>query len=491
MPRAGSILQRLARRVTGAPERQSFAGRVFARGARIVRAAVDAARTTDQNRRHWAMADGLGPNAALSPEVRRTVRERARYETTNNSYARGIVRTQANDVVGTGPRLQLLTEDPELNTRVEAEFGRWAAAIGLAEKLRLIHQAKVVDGESFAQLITNPRVGHPVTVDVQPIEADQVASPLGAKPADREVDGILFDEAWNPISYRVLDQHPGESLAAMPSSHEVPADRMLHLFRADRAGQRRGLCEIAPSLPLFAQLRRFTVAVLAAAETAARFAGVVQTDAPADGAEEVEPLDAIELEPNMLLTLPAGWKMGQVEAQQPTTTYGQFKAEIINEAARCLNMPYNVAAGNSARYNYASGRLDHQTYHKAIDIERQDLERAVLDRVLREWLREARIALNLDGLGVDSMLVPHAWFWPGREHVDPAKEATAQATRLASHTTTLAAEFARQGLDWEAALRQRAKELDLMRELGLPVAVAVGADEEDEEDEEEVSDAAA
>jgi capsid protein len=51
--------------------------------------------------------------------------------------------------------------------------------------------------------------------------------------------------------------------------------------------------------------------------------------------------------------------------------------------------------------------------------------------------------------------------------VDPAKEANAQATRLASHTTTLADEYARRGQDWETQLRQRAKEIALMQELGL------------------------
>ena len=38
-----------------------------------------------------------------------------------------------------------------------------------------------------------------------------------------------------------------------------------------------------PALPLFAQLRRFTLAVLSAAETAADFAGILYTDAPANG----------------------------------------------------------------------------------------------------------------------------------------------------------------------------------------------------------------
>ena len=38
---------------------------------------------------------------------------------------------------------------------------------------------------------------------------------------------------------------------------------------SDRPGQARGIPDITPALPLFAQLRRFTLAVLAAAETAA------------------------------------------------------------------------------------------------------------------------------------------------------------------------------------------------------------------------------
>ena len=73
---------------------------------------------------------------------------------------------------------------------------------------------------------------------------------------------------------------------------------------------------------------------------------------------------------------------------------------------------------------------------------------------------------------------------PKGEHVDPAKEANAQATRLANHTTTLAQEYARQGRDWEEALQQRAKELALMRQLGLTAAEAQPTEQEgDNEDE--------
>ena len=48
------------------------------------------------------------------------------------------------------------------------------------------------------------------------------------------------------------------------------------------------------------ELRRFTVAVLAAAETAADFAGILYTDAPAGG--EADAAEPIELEKRALLS---------------------------------------------------------------------------------------------------------------------------------------------------------------------------------------------
>ncbi len=146
--------------------------------------------------------------------------------------------------------------------------------------------------------------------------------------------------------------------------------------------------------------------------------------------------------------------------------------------------PFNVAAGNSSGYNYASGRLDHQTYFKAIRVDQAHLECVVLDRILAAWLDEAALIPGFlpAGLGLIGDW-PHQWFWDGQEHVDPAKEASAQATRLANHTTTLAHEYARQGRDWEEALRQRAKEIALMQELGLTPAQTqpTPADQNEEE----------
>ena len=447
------------------------------RPIRVVRARYDAAATTEDNRRHWANADGLSANATNSPEVRRVLRNRARYEVANNSYARGIVSTLANDVIGTGPRLQMLTPDAVANRFVEREFVSWSHAVRLAEKLRTMRVARAEDGEAFGILTNNERLDTPVTLDVKLVEADQVTTPEMTYEQPNAIDGIVFDDFGNPAEYHVLRYHPGDARMAFDWTVErLPARAMVHYFRCDRPGQCRGIPDITPALPLFAQLRRFTLAVLAAAETAADFAGILYTDAPANGeADAAEPFESIELEKRALLTMPGGWKMSQMQAEQPATTYGEFKREILNEIARCLNMPYNVAACNSSSYNYASGRLDHQVYYKSIRVEQSQLALTVLDRIFSSWLDEAvliegYLPASLRTLDAD---LSHQWMWDGNDHVDPQKEANSQATRLTNHTTTLAHEYARQGRDWEAELRQRAKELELMAELGLTVAAVV------------------
>ena len=312
-------------------------------------AKYDAAQTTRENIRHWVMADGLSADAAANSDVRKKLRERARYEVANNSYAKGIVLTLANDCVGTGPRLQVLTADTELNRLIETAFSQWAHAVGLAAKLRTMRMAKSTDGETFGVLTGNHALSGPVKLDVQLVEADRVTTPYLRLMDNNTIDGIELDGFGSPARYSVLRHHPGDLRLAINDFDIIDADAVIHWYRGDRPGQHRGVPEITPALPLFAQLRRYTLAVLGAAETAADFAAVLFTDAPANGeAASVEPMDIIDLEKRMATVLPDGWKLGQIKAEQPATSYAEFKKEILNEIARCLNLPYNIASYTQA-----------------------------------------------------------------------------------------------------------------------------------------------
>lgn len=458
--------------------------------ARSIVAEYDAARTTTDNSRHWANADALSADEANSPFVRHALRNRARYEAQeNNSYAKGMCLTLANDTIGTGPRLQMLTRDRDVNQQIERRWESWARKIQLASKLRTMRLAKAIDGETFAMMVTNERVDNPVQLDVVPIEAEQISTPRSMI-GRNAVDGIEFDRFGNPTIYHLLKQHPGGSAMMSTADFDpIPASSMLHMYRRDRPGQHRGIPEITPALPLFAQLRRFTLATIAAAETAAEFAAVMRSTGPAiEDPADVDAMQAIEIEMRSMLSLPKGWDISQLKAEHPSTTYEMFRNAILNEIARCLNMPFNIAAGNSAGYNFASGRLDHQMYFKSIDVERSEWVLFLLDRLLSAWFDEAAMVAGVipDGLGAVSEL-PHTWHWDGREHVDPVKEANAQGTRLANGTTTIPAEYAREGKDWEVEQERQAEALGIAVEdlRALQVKKLYGSGPAASEEEEE------
>jgi lambda family phage portal protein len=442
------------------------------RPGRIIRARFDAAQTTHDNKRHWAAADYLSADMEASPEVRQTLRTRSRYEVANNSYAKGLVQMLANDCIGTGPRLQMLTQDEDFNDEIEVEFMMWAEAVKLPSKLRTMRMARCQDGEAFAVMSTNPKIRHEVKLDLMLIEADRICSDLIWLPDDRLVDGISFDDWGNPAAYRVMKYHPGDMRYAIGEEAViVPADYMLHIFRQDRPGLHRGVPELTAALPLFAQLRRYNLAVLSAAEAAADFAAILYTDAPANGeSEEVEPMDIIPLERNMMLTAPAGWKLDQLDPKQPASSHAEFVKVILSEIARCVCSTYGSVAGDFSGFNYASGRLDNQIYHKSILVDRGFWQSEILNRVFELWIREYLLARPFAAGSCTRLprCPRHTWFWDGFPHVDPNKEATAQEKRLNNHTTTLAAECARDGHDYMSVLHQRSKELRLMRELKIP-----------------------
>jgi len=428
-----------------------------------LKARYDASADPDGMRRWWANADALSADAANSAEVRRKLRMRARYEVANNSYAKGIVLTLANYIIGTGPRLQMLTANTELNSLVEKEFARWCKAINLASKLRTMVQSKVVDGEAFALLVTNPKVDSPVKLDVILVEADQVTTPYISMLDKNAVDGIRFDRYGNPAEYDILPEHPGSLQLTTLKPDVYKASQVLHWFRPDRPGQHRGISEIVPGLTLYAMLRRYGMAVVEAAETAANYSAVLeQSVVDGDEADPIEPFSTEEVERNMLTALPRGSKLNQLKAEQPTSGHDQFVRTTMNEASRCVNMPLNVALCDSSKSNYASGRMDYQVFYKAVGIDQADNENRIIDRLFNEFLLEARMVYDpIRDAGQMAVRPDHQYFWDGLEHVDPVKESKSTEIELGVGMTSFAREYARKGLDWENEMGQQAKALGL------------------------------
>jgi capsid protein len=466
-------------------------GRIFGGGSRLAQATAtiaaqkaaihemlqqkfDAAETTELNRRHWSMADYLSADAALTPEVRRKLRARARLEAQNNPYVAGIASTLATGLVGTGPRLRLDIPDanPKDLREVERRFFDWCTDIELGEKIRLMRAAQVTDGDPFAVFFNNPRLPN-VQLDLRTIESDQVASPW--EPLDKShVDGLRFDENGSVVAYHILDEHPGSFTwaSALMKGNWRDAEDVIHWPYITRPGQHRGFGQIVPALELFALLRRFVLATVTAAEFAASFAAILKTQHIPDAKPAtLKDFETFPIFRGMMTALPDGWDWNQLKAEHPNTTFVEFERRIIGMAARACNMPVIVATMDATGANYSTMRGDYLVLRKHFDVDRSNAERVILDRCLRRWFEEAIFIRGHIPRGLPPFIQWNwNWAWDQFGHIDPVKEAAAEQIRLECRTTTLARLYAAQGLNWREEIDQAAIEHDYLAAKGLTVA---------------------
>jgi lambda family phage portal protein len=447
-----------------------------------IKARYDAALVTDDTNKQWGYVDFLSPKAANSREVRRLLRMRARYTIQNNQIAAGIIDTFCNDIVGKGPRLQVLFPDPKQNSAVQDAWNRWCRAVNLIPRLRVAVAAKKGDGEDFFIKKTNRAQNDAVKVYHLDLESDQIQTITPMLQSGFWVDGMELSPLGLPVTYHVLKRHPGDltsmGLNYSPlESDRIPARYVIHWFKRFRPGQCRGIPELTPSLNLFEQLRRFDKATLTAAEWAAVMSAVLETElAPEDQDSTAlgAPWDTWEPDVGTISTLPAGYKLKQMVPQQPGSSHKEFTDTLTRHAARPVGMPFNVATCDSSGYNFSSGRLDHLPYHRQIEIERIDMEQIILDQMMADWLDEAVMIPGYFGpYDIPALLeqVPHCWHWPQMDSIDPQKDAMADAQNLANGTTSRTAICGRDGTEYRQVRRQQAEEiaydLELAKELGL------------------------
>lgn len=462
----------------GASARPAAAPGLSSRALSAINAAFDNARTTDDNRRNWWATDYMSAKAANSFAVRRTLRMRSRYEVSNNPYLFGICNSNADDLIGAGPTLQVQTSNATYNRQVEAAWAEWCAEVGFVEKLRTCKLAKTVDGEGFLILKTVEDLEHPVKLFPVDVEADQVTATMPKDMAELWVDGlVLHPVTGKPKSYSILRAHPGDFW--FPGLSPLDADRIqarhvIHWFPKFRPGQVRGVPVFSPSLDLFAELRAFRKAVLANAQNAAALTALLTQDkdigVPANADEEDEEYEAykrVPIDRGMMTMLPPGVGMSGFDPKQPNTTYEMFQEKCLGEAVRPLNYPLNLALGTSQKFNFSSSKLDIVSYRSGLIVERADCNLTVANKTFAAFHEEAVLAGVYRAFDGPFKLPPHEWHWPGFEPLDPVVDAQADHERLSNGTLTWREFWARRGYDWRDVMKQQEAERAEVERLGL------------------------
>jgi len=196
---------------------------------------------------------------------------------------------------------------------------------------------------------------------------------------------------------------------------------------------------------------RWREATLAAAETAADFTLFLKTQMTPDELDPVTPMSTLDIQKRMMTALPAGYEPFQMKAEHPSTAYESFHKSLVNEQARPKSMPFNKAACDSSSYNYASGRLDHQTYYASLDVEREDCNDQCLNVIFPIWfnlgvVKYGWLGGNPDAIGSGAR--SHLWDWPKHGVADVEAEANANETKLTSGQMSLPQLMSESGLDF-------------------------------------------
>ena len=443
------------------------------------RAGIDAAKTTDENRKHWNSVDNFAPVSQLTPAVRQILRNRSRYEFINNSFYTGAVRTLINDTVGRGPRLRMTTDDDKFNANIDSLWKDWASASDWGLNCRVMIGVDIVAGDCPALYYDSKRLdklGIPVTLALKLYEPDQMAHKISDPPDRYSDDGVDCDSNGEPIRYRFLRVHPGDQRTPtfqMLDDPYEPVD-VLHWFVPTRPGQLRGYPLFTSALGVFAQLRRFTMATLSSAEIAAMLAGVMQSGLPWDGSnpmvDQERWFDTVELVRGSLISLPPGVTASQFKPEQPTTNYQMFVSAKLREISRCSGIPFGKIAGDYSQYNYSSSKAEDAPYWCDREVIRDAFESKVCNPFLYRWFDFARFAIpQLAAFRGKWWQLPHVWEYDARPTSDAVKDATADELNLTNGSDSLDAIASRDGTTVDRLIADRKRTKEKFEAAGLPL----------------------
>ncbi|AWV21720.1 Portal protein [Roseomonas mucosa] len=436
----------------------------FAPGAALRRAQAQAmlgqirgyaaGRRTDRTR--WWRADATGPNAEIGPALA-LMRARSRQMVRDNPYAARAVTIVAAHQVGYG--IAARAESKE----AQALWDDWVQSCDLAgmhDFNGLQQQAarsRSEAGEALVRLVplTGPEMrarGLRVPLQIEVMEPDFLPEDTGLllkapTTAGRVVQGVEFDAAGRRAAYWLRREHPGEATPYLMSASElqrVPASQILHLYRAQRPGQVRGVPDAASVLLRLRQLDDYEDAAVAQAMTQSLLGvfftsqGEIEAPTPPGGEAEGPDIPAFDLKPGMTMSLPPGVepKFLQPSGAGP---FEPFALHQLMAIAAGWGVTYDQLTGDLRQANYSSLRAGKIEFKRMIE---QDQWLLFIPRLCQP-VGDAFIRAAIAAGALPEGEYPVQWGPPRMEMIDAPKEIGGMITAI------------RAGLmDWDQAVAE-------------------------------------
>jgi lambda family phage portal protein len=424
---------------------------------RNIRAGMLDSTAPGEDGNYWKYAVNSHADEIANSGERQKARARCRYQYLNDGYCRNIVRSFSMSVIGDGAWLQLYDDNKEINQSVENKFAQWCYETKIAEKLDLAIKSLMFDGESFLRFVYDITIDCGLNVAI--IDSERVGSGWMGYDDQQTLDGIRYNKYGHPAEYYIFEHVPNPNYNRKYIPEKVPAFEVIHFYIPDLPEQHRGLPLLLSVLKDFSALRRYRVAVIEAAETAASASIVIKTQRlpDTDEPENMEAFDQVILPRRGGLSLPRGWDAQQLKPEQPAASHSDFMNVVLTGIGAGTGQPRNVVTNDSSNYNFSSAKLDHQLYYRYIKTVQLRIKH-LYDRIFEMWVRancdNADIALLYEKAGRDEKKIKRDWFFTELEEIDPKTEIDAMEKKIGLGLTTRSEYYARKGQDPETQMER-------------------------------------
>ena len=348
----------------------------------------------------------------------------------NTPFAVRAQQVIANNVVGDGvipkvegtaavARLGLELVERHLDTTAIDADGRQ----NLYGLQRLIMNTVVESGEALVRRRRRPLTDPlPLPFQIQVIEPDYIDDahdgPLASGNVVRE--GIEYDLIGRRVAYYLFDEHPGglsyRGWGLRAQSRRVPASEVLHIYRQDRPGQRRGIPWLAAVAVNMQDLADHQDAELMRQKIAACFAAFRR---PPDGVSDDSTQDTIggTMRPGAIYNMQPGEDIS-FGVPPKTDGFEGFSRVVLRSIASGLGITYEALTNDLSNVNFSSARMGRMEMDRNVSSWQWTMMVPQFCVPFGEWFREAWVASgDTRATGITLRWVP-----PHRMLVDPARE---------------------------------------------------------------------
>jgi lambda family phage portal protein len=317
------------------------------------------------------------------------------------------------------------------------------------------------------------------------IEADQLDDGLnGRSQQGNEIRmGVEVDGWGRPIAYHFLAYHPGDyqfsnQQISTQRHKRIPAEEIIHLYRAERPGQTRGVTWFASAIQRLHHLAGYEQAEVVRARASSALMGFITSpEGELIGDDVMDGERVSNFEPGVFKYLNPGESVTVPSLDSPDGQFEPFLRAMLRAMAAGIGCSYETISRDFSQTNYSSSRLsliedrDHWRILQSWMIE--NFHR----RVFHEWIELAVLsnALSLPGYELAperfkaARWMPRGWAW-----VDPAKEVAAYKEAVRCGFKTLGEVVAEQGGDLEEIFVQLESERLLAEKHGLVLDIDPG-----------------